>query len=146
MFIFIVRHYKVLKIGNISLQTNLFLAPMAGISDLPFRTMARQYGCALAYTEMVSAIGLVMKGGRSAEYLASSELDKPLAVQLFGADPSSLAQASVIAEAHGATMIDINMGCPVKKVTRTNAGAALLKQPFLIADIVSAVRLSLIHI
>ena len=131
-----------LTFNKLSLSCDLLLAPMAGITDLPFRLITRQYGCALAFTEMVSSAGLTLQGSgnRSEEYLMSSPDDKPLGVQLFGSNYELLARAAQIAEVHGASAIDINMGCPVKKVTKTNAGAALLKDSHLVADIVQTVR------
>jgi nifR3 family TIM-barrel protein len=113
---------------------------MAGISDLTFRVLARECGCALAFTEMVSANGLVRETCRTYGYLASSPQDRPLGVQLFGADPAILAEAARIAESCGADLIDINMGCPVKKVVKTGAGAALMRAPDLVRSVVAAVR------
>jgi len=129
-----------MKIGNLQLKNAIFLAPLAGITDLPFRTVVRSFGCGLAYTEMISAIGLVRKADKTLHYLASLPADRPLGVQIFGNDPGELAEAARIAEQHGADLIDVNMGCPVKKVTKTGAGAALMKDPILTAAIMRAVR------
>ncbi|MCK9363541.1 MAG: tRNA dihydrouridine synthase DusB [Syntrophales bacterium] len=129
-----------MKIGNLQLKSTIFLAPLAGITDLPFRTIVRSFGCDLAYTEMISAVGLVRKTGKTLRYLASSPLDRPLGVQLFGNDPEVIAEAARIAEQHGADLIDFNMGCPVKKVTKAGAGSALMKEPQLAAAIMQAVR------
>lgn len=129
-----------MQLGNLSLKNNVFLAPMAGITDLPFRTLLRDFGCALAFTEMISVAGLVRESAKSLQYLQSSTMDKPLAVQLFGADPALLAEGAIIAAYHGADAVDINMGCSVKKVVRTGAGAALLKDPQQVARIIKAVR------
>ena len=129
-----------MQLGNLSLKNKVFLAPMAGVTDLPFRTLLRDFGCALAFTEMISVTGLVKKSAKSLEYLRSTPADKPLAVQLFGADPILLAEGSIIAASHGADVVDINMGCSVKKVVQTGAGAALLKDPRQIARIIKAVR------
>ena len=122
------------------LQGNALLAPLAGISNLPFRLIARSFGCALAYTEMISANGLIRKTKKTFEYLKTSPEDKPLGMQIFGADPDLLAAAASIAVERGANLIDINMGCPVKKVIRAGAGAILMKDPLQIARIVDAVK------
>jgi len=129
-----------MKIGTLQLKNTIFLAPLAGITDLPFRTIVRSFGCGLAYTEMISAIGLVRRADKTLRYLASSPLDRPLGVQIFGNNPQELAEAARIAEQHGADLIDVNMGCPVKKVTKTGAGAALMKEPELAAAIMREVR------
>lgn len=129
-----------MKIGRLELKNPIFLAPMAGITDLPFRTVVRSFGCGLAWTEMVSAIGLVRKADKTLRYLASSPSDRPLGVQIFGNDPETLAEAARIAEGQGADVIDVNMGCPVKKVTKTGAGAALMTNPALAAAIMQAIR------
>ena len=123
-----------------SLSGKAFLAPLAGISNLPFRLIARSFGCALAYTEMVSANGLVRNTEKTFEYLQSCAEDKPLGIQIFGAEPQLLARAACIACEHGADLIDINMGCPVKKVIKTGAGAMLMKDPGAVGRIVAAVK------
>jgi tRNA-dihydrouridine synthase B len=117
------------KIGNLTLKNNVFLAPMAGITNLPFRTLVREFGCALAFTEMISANGLIRRTEKSYRYLDSSPKDKPLGVQIFGSDPVVLSEAARIVTDQGADLLDINMGCPVKKVVKTGAGAALMKEP-----------------
>jgi len=123
-----------------SLSGKAFLAPLAGISNLPFRLIARSFGCALAYTEMVSANGLVRNTEKTFEYLQSCAGDKPLGIQIFGAEPQLLARAACIACEHGADLIDINMGCPVKKVIKTGAGVMLMKDPGAVGRIVAAVK------
>ncbi len=122
------------------LQGAALLAPLAGISNLPFRLVARSFGCALAYTEMISANGLVRKTGKTLEYLKTCAEDKPLGMQIFGANPEIMAEAARIVAGRGADLIDINMGCPVKKVIKSGAGAILMKDPDLIGRIVAAVR------
>lgn len=129
-----------MKIGSLALKHNVFLAPMAGITNLPFRLLMREFGCALAFTEMVSANGLIRKGAKTGNYLDSTAEDKPLGVQIFGADPVILAEAAGIVAANGADLLDINMGCPVKKVIKTGAGAALMRSPEKAASILKAVR------
>lgn len=113
---------------------------MAGISNLPFRLLARQYNCALVYSEMVSAKGLVYNFEHNKRYLVSHPDDAPLAVQLFGSDPDILAHAAQIVAENGADIIDINMGCPVKKVVKIGAGCALMREPRLIERIIRKVR------
>lgn len=129
-----------MKIGTLALTGHVFLAPMAGITNLPFRTMAREFGCHLAFTEMISAMGLVQGTVKSYRYLDSEDEDRPLGVQLFGTDPGVMAEAARIVEGHGANLIDVNMGCPVRKVVKNGAGAALMKSPEKIREILDAVR------
>ena len=126
--------------GINSLRGKPLLAPLAGISNLPFRLIARSFGCALAYTEMISANGLIRNTDKTFEYLKTCAADKPLGMQIFGADPQLLAKAACIACEHGAALIDINMGCPVKKVIKTGAGAILMKDPGVVACIITAVK------
>ncbi len=129
-----------MQIGRLSLKNDVLFAPMAGISDLPFRTIVREFGCGMAFTEMVSASGLVRGMGKTCHYLDSSPADRPLGVQLFGSDPATLAAATTIAAEGGADLIDLNMGCPVKKVIKTGAGAALMRDPVRVAAILRAMR------
>ena len=121
-------------------QKGAFLAPLAGISNLPFRLIVRSQGCALAYTEMISTNGLVRKTAKTYEYLKTCADDRPLGAQIFGADPQIMAEAARIVADSGFDLIDINMGCPVKKVIKAGAGAILMKNPDLIARIVEAVK------
>jgi nifR3 family TIM-barrel protein len=115
-----------MKLGNLQLSSNLILAPMSGITDYPFRRLAREMGCSLVFTEMVSAEGLLRKG-RS--FLRIEEDEHPVSVQLFGGDQNILAEAAQVAEGMGANAIDINMGCPAKQVVKTGAGADLMRFP-----------------
>ena len=131
-----------MRIGDLDIENWLVMAPMAGITNLPFRIMVKGLGAGLVTTEMVSAMGLKKGQKKTLEYLRSSPDEKPLAVQIFGSDPGVMAVAANMAEEAGADLIDINMGCPVKKVTKTGAGAALLRAPQTIREIVSAVRTS----
>jgi tRNA-dihydrouridine synthase B len=128
-----------MQIGRLSLKNDVILAPMAGITDLPFRTIVREFGCGMAFTEMVSANGLVRGMGKTRRYLDSTPVDRPLGVQLFGSDPSTLAAAAIAAEER-ADLIDVNMGCPVRKVIKTGSGAALMRNPERVAAILRAVR------
>jgi len=128
------------RIGTLTLKNNLFLAPMAGITDLACRTVARGCGASLCYTEMISADGLARKTRYSEEYLASTVHDSPLGVQLFGSKPAVMAEAARLADERGADLIDVNMGCPVKKVVRTGAGAALMRDPRQVDAIIREMR------
>ena len=130
---------KTVAIGSLTLKNRVFLAPMAGITNLPMRLMARQQGASLTFTEMVSVNGLTREGKKSFELLKSAPADRPMGMQLFGDDPQMLAEAARLVEGYG-ELIDINMGCPVRKVVATGAGSALLKEPLKVADIVSCVR------
>jgi nifR3 family TIM-barrel protein len=129
-----------MKIGSLELKNPIFLAPMAGITDLPFRTICRSFGCGMAYTEMISATGLTRMADKTMRYLATDAADSPLGVQIFGNDPDTLAEAARIVAQQGADLIDLNVGCPVKKVTKTGAGSALMTNPALAAAIMGAIR------
>ncbi len=129
-----------MKIGNLKLESNLFLAPMAGITHSVFRWIVHEVGGAAGFTEMVSAEGLVRDIERTRKYIEPFPGEKPHAVQLFGADPGALAAAARMAVESGADMIDINMGCPVKKVVKAGAGAALMKERRKTAALLGRVR------
>jgi tRNA-dihydrouridine synthase B len=131
---------ETLQIGNLTLKNWLIMAPMAGITNLPFRLMVKKLGAGLVTTEMISATGLTLGQKRTFEYLISHSDEKPLAIQIFGARPEAMAEAAGIAADAGANVVDINMGCPVKKVLKTGSGGALLRDPQRAAQIVSAVR------
>ncbi len=130
-----------IRIGALLLPGNLFLAPLAGITDLPFRTVTRPMGCVLAFTEMVSASGLIVRDGGSMRYIATNGEDRPLGVQLFGSKPEILREAvrRVTGEIDAA-LIDFNMGCPARKVLKSGSGAAILKDPAGAARILEALR------
>jgi tRNA-dihydrouridine synthase B len=128
-----------LTIGRLALENNLVLAPMAGITDLPVRLLAREQGASLCFTEMVSVNGLVRDGRKTLELIRSSAEDRPLGIQIFGEDPETAAAGAAVV-AGSADLIDINMGCPVKKVVSSGAGAALLRDPLRVAAIIRAVR------
>lgn len=129
-----------IKIGTVELDNITVLAPLAGVTNLPFRLLAKQEGCALVCSEMVSSNGLIYKSKKTYELLKSRPEEKPLSVQIFGADPSIMAQAAVMVEASGADILDINLGCPVKKVLKGGAGAALMKMPDKVEALIQAVR------
>ena len=129
-----------LKIGNILLKNRLIMAPMAGITNPPFRLIAKRLGAGLVVTEMVSAVGLSRGHEKTFRYLDGSSEEKPLSVQIFGADPQIMAMAAEIAVEKGADMVDINMGCPARKVVKNGSGGALLRNPAAVRDMVTAVR------
>jgi len=130
---------KPLLIGSLALAHNVVLAPLAGITNLPFRILCRREGAALAFTEMVSVNGLVREGAKTLALLQSCPEDRPLGIQLFGDTPAQLAEAARMVEEHG-DLLDINMGCPVRKVVGTGAGSSLLREPLKVAAIIRAVR------
>jgi nifR3 family TIM-barrel protein len=129
-----------LKIGELELGQGLILAPMAGITDLSFRRIAKSFDVDLVTSEMVSSEGLVRNKASTKMLLQSHTEEKPLAIQLFGSDPKVVAEAARIVADEGADIIDLNMGCPVPKVVRQGAGAALLRDAATVAILVDAVR------
>lgn len=128
-----------MQIGTLKLDNPIISAPMAGISDLPYRLIMKRHGAALVFTEMISANGLFFNGKATRELLKSRHEELPLGVQLFGESPERLAEATKSVEDCG-ELIDLNFGCPVRKVVRSGAGSALLREPDKVARIVSAVR------
>lgn len=129
-----------MKIGTITLDNPTILAPLAGITNLPMRLLAKSAGCALVYSEMISANGLVYGTAKTWQMLASAPEEKPLNVQLFGSDPTMLAEAAQKAAAAGADMVDINFGCAVKKVLKSGSGVALMRDLPKAAALLTAVR------
>ena len=127
-----------MRIGNIELDVPVALAPMAGISDLPYRVICRKFGCGLTVSEMVSAKGLLYNNEKTFAMLQIDEAERPTAIQLFGSVPEELAEAARIVEARGADIIDFNMGCPVPKVVNNGEGSALMKTPELAGKILEA--------
>ena len=129
-----------MRLGKLQLDNFLILAPMAGISDCPFRQIARERGCSLAFTGLMNAEGLLRKRGR---YLRIERDDHPLSVQLFGSDPEVLAEAAQWAEEAGADSVDINMGCPASQVIGIGAGVDLMRFPEKVDRILRQVRKAL---
>lgn len=115
-----------MQLGPYTLKNKWILAPMAGVSEQPFREIAFELGVALAPTELVSATGLIRASTRTAKYLRHGDNEQPFVVQLFGGEPEIMAQAAVMAKEAGAHAVDINMGCPVPKVTKSGAGSGLM--------------------
>ncbi len=128
-----------LKIGSLTIQPGLALAPMAGITSYPFRLLAREQGCTLFYSEMISARGLHYHNRRSDLLLYRGEDEQPLGFQLFGSDPLAMARAAAGIETLGADFIDLNLGCPTRKITSNGDGGALMRSPDLCSAIFSAV-------
>jgi tRNA-dihydrouridine synthase B len=129
-----------IKFGNLEINTKIALAPLAGVSDIAFRTICREMGAGLTYTEMVSAKALVYKDKKTHSLLKLAEGESPVAVQIFGSDISCMAEAAPIAyEMSGADFIDINMGCPVGKIVKSGDGSALMKDPEKAGRIIEAV-------
>src|SRR5947209_6542748 len=126
-------------IGPVEVPTRLVLAPMAGVSVQAFRRQGRRFGAGLVCSEMVSCAGLQHGNERTLGYLRIAADEHPLAVQIFGSEPAVMAEAARMVEAAGADLVDINFGCPVRKVTKTGAGATLLDEPGRAARIVEAV-------
>ena len=129
-----------MRIGNIEIANPVILAPMAGVTDLPFRILAKELGCGLVYTEMVSDKGINYRNCHTLEMLKTDCRERPVALQLFGAEPQSIAKAAKYVESLGvADIIDLNMGCPAPKVVKNNEGSALMKEPLLAFEIMKAV-------
>lgn len=129
-----------MRIGPYELKNRWILAPMAGISEMPFRSLAFRLGAGLCPTELVSAEGLMRASNRTMRYLRfDPEWERPFSVQVFGGKPEVLAEASKVARDHGAQIIDVNMGCPVPKVTKSGAGCALMSEPSRAAAVVEQI-------
>src|SRR6266436_4274455 len=126
-------------IGDVEIPTRLVLAPMAGVSVQAFRRQGRRFGAGLVCSEMVSCAGIEHRNERTLGYLRVSSDEHPLAIQIFGSEPAAMAEAARIVEAAGADIVDMNFGCPVRKVTKTGAGAHLLEHPDLACRITHAV-------
>lgn len=129
-----------LTVGNVQLKNNLVFAPIAGFSEVGFRHLCAKYGAGLTYTELVSAKGLVYGNKGTEELLATTEIETPCAVQIFGSDPEFMYKAAKDERLVKFDIIDINMGCPVKKVFGNGDGSALMKNPALITEVVQAVK------
>lgn len=123
---------------KIDLKNKLILAPMAGITDLPFRLLCKEEGCDILYTEMVSAKAILYKNRNTEPLMMYQKEEHPIGLQLFGSDPRIMADMAVKVQERGYDFIDINMGCPVPKIVNNNEGSALMKQPKLVGEIVSA--------
>lgn len=127
-----------LKIGNVELENNLILAPMAGVTDLPFRLLCKEQGCGLMYTEMVSAKAILYKNRNTGPLMEVRPEEEPVALQLFGSDPEIVSDIAAQVEDGHYAFIDINMGCPVPKIVNNGEGSALMKNPKLVEEILTA--------
>jgi len=127
-------------IGSVPLDNITVFAPLAGITNLPMRLIAKEAGCGLVCSEMISANGLVYQSRKTQKILESAPEEKPLSVQIFGADPDIMASAARIVASSGADILDINFGCSVKKILKSGSGAALMKAPKLAQAVIQSVR------
>ena len=125
-----------LKIGNVTLENNLVLAPMAGVTDLPFRLLCKEQGAGLICTEMVSAKAIYYKNKNTESLMAIEEKERPVSLQLFGSEPDLMAEIARQIEERNFDILDINMGCPVPKVVNNGEGSALMKNPRLVHEII----------
>jgi tRNA-dihydrouridine synthase B len=135
-----------MKIGEVALASPMVVAPMAGMTDTAFRRLVKRHGgCGLVVTEMVSSEGLVRGIDRTLEYAEYTEEERPVSIQIFGGDPETMADAAQIVEGMGADIVDVNMGCPVPKIAKHQAGCSLMREPEhaarIIAAMVKAVRI-----
>ena len=128
-----------LAIGGLVLANPVILAPMAGVTDLPFRLLCKEAGCGLVVSEMISDNALLFDNDRTLEMLRMEPAERPVAMQIFGSNPELMAQAAQKVEAAGADIIDINMGCPAPKIVKNGEGSALMRQPELAQRILRAV-------
>lgn len=130
-----------MKIGNVTLDNNVFLAPMAGVTDLAFRLICKELDAGLVYTEMVSSKGLYFEDNKTQDLMAIEERERPVALQIFGSDPNIMNKITVekLNEREDIDIIDINMGCPTPKIVKNGDGSALMKNPILAGEVTRAV-------
>ena len=128
-----------MRIGPVELSAPLAIAPMAGMTDTAFRRLVKRHGgCGLVVTEMVSSEGLIRGIDRTLEYAEYTEEERPISIQIFGGDPEKMADAAQIVEGMGADIVDVNMGCPVPKIAKHNAGCSLMREPEHAAGVIGA--------
>ncbi len=127
-----------MKIGNLDIENSVILAPMAGVTDLTFRLLCKEYGCGMLYSEMVSAKAVLYNNKNTEDLLRVTPQENPIALQLFGSDPEIMAEIAKRLEDRNFDTFDINMGCPVPKVVNNGEGSALMKNPILAGKIVEA--------
>src|SRR5476649_2073118 len=128
-----------MRIGSVDLPSPFAIAPMAGMTDTAFRRLVKRHGgCGLVVTEMVSAEGLVRGIDRTLEYAEYTEEERPISIQIFGGDPDKMAAAAQVVEGMGADIVDVNMGCPVPKIAKHNAGCSLMREPSHAARVIEA--------
>lgn len=128
-----------MRIGNVQLENEVFLSPMAGVTDLPFRTICKEKGCGMLYTEMINAKALCYDDENTKKMLKMEKDEHPVAVQIFGSDPEFMGKAASIMNRYPNEILDINMGCPAPKVVKNGDGSALMRNPKLAAEVLSAV-------
>jgi tRNA-dihydrouridine synthase B len=128
-----------MKIGSVPLVSPFAIAPMAGMTDTAFRRLVKRHGgCGLVVTEMVSSEGLVRGIDRTLEYAEYTQEERPISIQIFGGDPGKMAAAAQVVESMGADIVDVNMGCPVPKIAKHNAGCSLMREPEHAASVIAA--------
>lgn len=128
-----------MRIGNVEIKNNVFLAPMAGVTDMPFRVLCKEQECGLVYTEMVSAKGMHYDDVKSFKLTEIDNKEKPACIQIFGSSPEIMAGVTSRLDDSDASIIDINMGCPTTKITKNGEGSALMLKPQLAGEIIKAV-------
>jgi tRNA-dihydrouridine synthase B len=129
-----------MKIGNLSIETPIFLAPMAGVTDYPFRVLCKEQGAGIVYSEFVSAHGIIRENLKTLQMIKFSDFERPIGIQIFGDSPEIMAEAAMLVEnKFEPDIIDINYGCPVPKITKKGAGSAALRDLCLMDDITAAV-------
>ena len=128
-----------MKIGNVQIDNEVFLSPMAGVTDLPFRTICKEKGCGMLYTEMINAKALCYDDENTKKMLNLEDDGHPVAVQIFGSDPEYMGKAASIMNQYTNDILDINMGCPAPKVIKNGDGSALMRNPKLAAEVLTAV-------
>lgn len=128
-----------MNIGNVSLDNRVFLSPMAGVTDLPFRLICKQKGCGMLYTEMINAKALCYNDENTKKMTKIEDEEHPIAIQIFGSEPEYMGRAAEILNSHSNEILDINMGCPAPKVIKNGDGSALMKNPKLAEQVMRAV-------
>ena len=129
-----------MQIGHLSIKTPIFLAPMAGVTDFPFRVLCKEFGASVVYSEFVSAHGIIRENIKTLNMIKFSDFERPIGIQIFGDSPDVMSNAArLVVDNFNPDIIDINYGCPVPKVTKRGAGSAALKDLCLMDDITSAV-------
>ena len=128
-----------MNIGNVSLDNRVFLSPMAGVTDLPFRLICKQKGCGMLYTEMINAKALCYNDENTKKMTKIEDEEHPIAIQIFGSEPEYMGRAAEILNSHSNEILDINMGCPAPKVIKNGDGSALMKNPKLAEEVMRAV-------
>lgn len=128
-----------MKIGNVQLNNKVFLSPMAGVTDLPFRLICKEKGCGMLYTEMINAKALCYDDENTKKMLKIEDEEHPIAVQIFGSEPEFMGKAAAIMNEYPNEILDINMGCPAPKVIKNGDGSALMRNPKLASEVLSSV-------